>query len=80
MKFIQVFTDQGGRWHVAGCRELKKPGNMDHGNPSEFGSYEDFIKKYCSHLIDPNESGMTLADAIKEVKNDFCACARKLLN
>ena len=80
MKFIQVCTSRGNKWHVAGCRDLKKASNMGHDNPTEFGSYEDFIKKYCSHLIDPNESGMTLANAIKEVKNDFCACARKLLN
>ena len=79
MKFTQVNTGKGLRWHVTGCNDLKKSGNFDQGEPREFSSYEEFVKLICEHWIDPGQGDMTMAQAIKEAKSEFCNCAKKVL-
>ena len=79
MQFIQANTNKGLRWHVAGCRDLKKASNFDQSGPYEFDTYEQFVLRVCSHLVDPDQGGRTMAQAIKEVREEFCNCARKVL-
>jgi hypothetical protein len=79
MQFIQANTNKGLRWHVAGCRDLKKASNTDQSEPTEFDTYEQFILCVCSHLVDPEQGALTMAQAIKDVREEFCNCARKVL-